>query len=1657
MTAGASAASDGRIEDDGRADAVLRRVDELLARADDGSGTGFDDRGAADDLRPFRALLVAGVPAGGKTEFALAATLKGIGRFGDEAVAMAVGNRQTADALGDRAIRAVGAVSVARPVTTLAAIAFRLLTDWRRSQGAPLPKLINGAEQDALLRRVVEVHVRHARAGELCGTCELMRRYFAAQDWVESIYSDPADDTLAAQARPETVVRLGRGANGASASGAAAPEGNARQTSRGIGSSDVLFERGVNDAFVMQLRDMIARMDELGLSDDREGEVLEALGPAEGRDDLGQRLAVQWRLAFTLRREYVQTVQEVYPEQFRIDSSKLLVEGAAAVRRLSADVLPRMVVVDDFQDLTLAGLAFLEELAGRGVLLVLVGNPDEAVQTFRGSYPEYLFDRARLGPIGAEPVSIGEDVARSDRHADSEPSVSTKADALHAVDGSDGFDASEGREAPIYRDLVASRVSLSITSDEPTDVALPSRPGKLEWFKGALPIKPLPHGNVLPADGTVSSALYRSSREQLDDVVWRIKQEHLAKGRQWNDMALIAHDNDTVRAFGERLRRDGVPVRYSAVTAPLKDDPSVQGLFALIELAQLRREGIQGTSMDVAGAARFVRSRVRTLLESPLMEGADGASGRGDAERRGARRSLRSMSVVGPSAAPASLASVESVMRAVDELDKVCRQDNAGAVGPSPGSARNDVSVPCEANGLKALRRRWDGLRQQFARREGSGGVVVDDSLLDGPMGEQDAAQASAGSEAGADVAFGVDAMYVMLAFGDSASDGAPGTTNESDGPVNGIAVPAEGRAADGSDVVNGPDSRGAKSAEDGRKDVRPDLPDDDGDSCDVVADGVVAEVLSLLTDVGGGRDRHIRAFVRLWDVVDRVASGMGSLQVPEPQYVLGLAWDCCGVALDWQRQALVADADGRAANDRLDVMMRLFSYAAGSGARQSMEDFISSVRSMRVAADSLAKVAPIDQAVTLTTPAGAAGRHWPLVWIVQVTEGTWPNLAARNTMFGGEDLADVVLHRGLHVETGSEPGAELMRVLGAEQRGFLVALTRAESKVFVGSVLSDADVPSDFLYVYLPELFDRDRDADPPAREYAKVAGASRFAGLDADPRGLLTAARVELARQSAEGLNDGGFDAQDDGAAGPRPGNDVLREARVDDAVETLSALAGAGLEAADPRNWSFVDWNEPGEDNNMSANGSKGGRQKASGDASRVVADGVSDVASIDGTGGASEGLVVRLSPSQVDAIWGCPVCWMLENQFAGPRPSSAATNFGSLIHQVADEACKAGLDDPEYLADLPESERVAQITDRMMGIYRGIAGDYSMIADPAERYRAERKDDGARQALQNIATYFVVSNASSYLNGNIGYFEVGRLVRAESEQPFAGLFGLDDILTAYNAIDGVNPIGRRELAAIMGSLVGGWPDGMQEDMRVRLTGRIDRVEWRDPGDGTRYMRVIDWKTGRSRHTARQMFNDLQLVCYQLGFAFPQPQTQSDSQDRIGRAVVAASDVSDASTFRRASGPVPDMPDIRQSELFDVELDDAPAKARRSPETNFQPPLFRGGALNAEPFTPRYYVKKPDGLFDLPDLPAGPPQGVGDRAWADFTGLRGTQAVWALTMISRVFYAAAASRSNVLTAHPQSDHVVWCQKHHASYVVCPACAGQVDTVFETRRAGN
>lgn len=1343
--------------------------------------------------------LVAGAPRSGKTEFALDMLIAAMKRYGDANAVMTVSGRQIADMLGDRAIRELSAVSQARPVTTLSAVAFRLLTAARSAQGKPLPKLLNGAEQDVIIRKVLASHVEHRQHGDECDTCDLLRVYFAVSEWSGLV----ADDST--------------------------------------------------DAFANQLRDMLARMNEIGAKPELENMLIARAASRNGElDARRERLRTQWRLAFALREEYNAAIRAAYSGEYRLDASQLMIDATEAVSDIRDADIPNMLIVDDFQDATLAGFALLEALHNRGTRLLLVGNPDEAVQTFRGSYPEYLFNEAqsrmgaRLERIENLYAACENDGAQTIRNASNRQSVHDD-----------------------YRTLVATRVSLSIASTEPTDVPLPERPGKMRNIPGAMPIEALPSGNtdacVMPADGSVETALYRSSSEELDDVVWKIKTEHLQRSREWNDMAVITHDNATVRAFGERLRADGVPVRYSSVTRPLKDEPFVQGLFALIELAELKRRTIAASGMDPQAAGSYIRSRVASIMASPLITVG------GDRQHEGR---------------PARLASVESAMHALASLAEIVGDDEIRAQD-SANMAKTDVE---QQSSLLRLMADW---HEYMAKCH----AISDEGQHDGGHdGDQN------------DPVFDMDALYVLLLEGNT--------------------------------------------------------------------DRVIDTIASVT-----GSDPQVKAFASLWKVLDKTCEAEHKLVLREPQYVLDCAWRACGKAEIWQRVALEHSAAGRAANDRLDAAMRLFNYASGgesSGefAARTIEAFMEQVRSLTIEADSLAHTAPIDQAVTLTTPAGAAGRHWNLVFLPSLQQGQWPNLTPRNTLFGGEELADVMLHCELSDTVTTSAGkrdAQLAAVLASEQKSFLVALTRADECAVMSAVLNDDHVPSDFLYGYVPEWFDRDRDADMERREYAEIGSQGDYAGLESDPRGLIAAARSVLAME---------------------PSNSP----KARDAAETLALLASRGIRAADPDCWPFVE--EPV---------SLAERETIQDDKTRQ-----SDV--------------VTLSPSAVDNLWACPVCWMLENRFSGPRMGSVATNFGSLIHTVAQKATEARLDMPEQHTAISDMDNIDAITEQMYAEYERLRGDLNGITDPAQRYQALKKDEQAKDALRNIATYFVQSNHGDYPIKNNDAFSVGKLTKAEPELKFTAKFDFDDILAAYNAMDGIHAISRNELIAIMGTLVGGWPQtGMSEHLTVRLTGRIDRVERRDMADGTQQVRLIDYKTGASPN-GEGLFNDLQLVCYQLGLVFPEGSGLHGAQ-----AVAAA-------------------PNITQSALFHVTKHAFPAPyGNTAAESHMQQPLFASGSLNTGAFVPRYYVKKLDKDFQDGLDEMLPPMEVSDEHWSEFVGLRDTMAVWSLTMIARVFYAAAASRANEITARPTSEHMKYCR----NTAVCPACAGEQNTVFERRTA--
>ena len=1456
--------------------------------------------------RPTRALVVAGPPRSGKTRLATRALLAGMERFGDGA-SMAVSGRTAADQVSRQVILERGRSDRTRPVGTLQALAFRLLTRSRLAQGGRdplLPRLLNGAEEDAMLRQVMTVHLEHVQAGDDCAVCRLLERYFR---------------------------------NGAGWSSVLVGDGQGRVV-------------GVADRFIAQLRDMFARMTELGLDKGDRDQLLDALAVQPMDPDRRDRLGLQWRLAFALEDEYRQSITESYPDEFRLDPSMLMVEASRSLDGLADDDLPDLLVVDDWQDITLAGMGLLQGLNRAGCRLLLVGNPDQSVQSFRGSYPEFLVTRlttlAKLVPGAAAPLLAQDFACLGAATLTLKPRrmVVPKAVEEHT----EGRQGSDSAAPGSYADLVAARVSLGIAGVEEDDTPLPARPGKLPAWPGAGPVAPLTDGDSLVRDGSVQTRLFHTPDQEDDDLVWQVKHEFLAQKRDWNDMAVIAHDNMTLRKLGRKLRVQGVPVRFSSVTRPLSQEPTIQGLFALVELAQsVLDPGTAGSDPDdPAQVAAWIRSRLRTLMAGPLFR------------------------------VPATAARAERPVR-MERLESI--METMAALAPLSGQQGSEADSSGTLDDLPLLGQAWrtwvEDLAERRAQRDRSSGISVDDSLL----ARHDSGEPGAAS-------------------------GPFSTASAPDQPV---------------DLGDRDAQRPAILSVQALETLLVLDPDDR-------SSGIILEAM---TAIAGGRreDPDVQVLDKALQVLRLTATRISALEDRQPQYVLWEAWRSLDLADDWQRRALMATQEGEEANDRLDALMRLFQYAAGSRRFPTVEAFMDQVRTMQIEADSLARIGPIEHAVTLTTPAGAAAlaTDWPLVWLPAVQDGVWPNLIPRDTMFGAEELADLVLHDRIGdplADTLSHDPA-LRSILYAEKKGFLEALTRARTQVRISAVWNDDLVPSDFLYGYLPERYPR--TADMSQAEFSMVGagsgGSERYGGLEVSARGLTAAARSILAVQAL------------------LPEDQIDRD-RVDDAVQTLRLLVDQGQDSADPRHWSFLydqstlDQHAPdgqstvgsapdrhASDEQVSDEGAP--VEQAAGSRAVAAAVGVASVVEKDRASRSapassnqntqagpthdrdqrhehrhehgSDRQVVLLSPSAVDAIWNCPLEWALGDQFSGPSPSRVPTEFGSLIHKVASEGTAQGLDRPSQ-GD-PDA-RQQQVRDALLDIYQDLAPQEQRLRDPDELYDQRGRSSRVESILDNLASYFVRSSDSEYGLGGKSPVPVGDLLGVQSERSFDVSLSVEDLVPLWKATFPDRPLDADGLFALMSGLVDGFPSALDARTTVRLTGRIDRLEVRSLPEGIR-LRLVDYKTGRVPYTQGQLFNDLQLVCYQLGLAFP---PTPGSSPEVGEAW----SLPEAPDLERTEG-------MKLSQSLLLQLQTPPKDEQtglRREEMAYQPPLFERDRL-VTIAQPRTGMPSPlKSKAEPADLSEQVPPGVDADLWAMVRASRvSSQAVWGLTMIARVFFAA------------------------------------------------
>ena len=162
-------------------------------------------------------------------------------------------------------------------------------------------------------------------------------------------------------------------------------------------------------AFRTELRNLLARAGELGIT-------------ADELADLGRALDVPlWGPASALLRTWDaqgRPTAERRADTRRMDTARLQDRAAEALATWNADgvavppPVPGLVIVDDYQDCTAATARLLAALTrpderGHRAQVVVLGDPDVAVETFRGGSPSLLSAAEDRSGLAARRMSLG--------------------------------------------------------------------------------------------------------------------------------------------------------------------------------------------------------------------------------------------------------------------------------------------------------------------------------------------------------------------------------------------------------------------------------------------------------------------------------------------------------------------------------------------------------------------------------------------------------------------------------------------------------------------------------------------------------------------------------------------------------------------------------------------------------------------------------------------------------------------------------------------------------------------------------------------------------------------------------------------------------------------------------------------------------------------------------------------------------------------------------------------------------------------------------------------------------------------------------------------------------------------------------------------------
>ncbi|NUR78829.1 MAG: ATP-dependent helicase [Dermatophilaceae bacterium] len=492
---------------------ILRRAPALASAA-----VRLDERQQAALDSDARVLRVLGGPGTGKSTLAVELVVDAVRRDGLRAdtCLMLTSSRSAAAQLRQQVTARLDGTSTESLARTWQAFGFGILRVEAALRGQPAPRLLNGPEQDVILRDLLAGHA----SGEVPGP-----------GW-------PA------------------------------------------GLGEALRTRG----FRNELRDLLMRTVEHGLGPDD----LARLGAEHDRPE--------WVAAAQVLREYDQVTSfsrhgSYDPAWVLTAAAELLEDDPSALDRLHERI--GLVVVDEAQELTSAAARLLRVLARGGPRIVLLGDPDVAVQTFRGADPRFLATGwSELGEVARSPYAFGDEPTLLDFIEPEVPAGRGDAGG-HSGTATVVLDRSHRLGAALTG--VADRVSRRI--------------GALGGGEQRR-ITPSP---AHPERCTVEVALLRSAAQETAHVAALLRRAHLVEGVPWTDMAVVVRGSARADTMRRLLGQAGVPVEAGSAETPVRDESAVRPLLQLLaeslEVARGEHRGEQHV-IDPVRAADLVLSPI---------------------------------------------------------------------------------------------------------------------------------------------------------------------------------------------------------------------------------------------------------------------------------------------------------------------------------------------------------------------------------------------------------------------------------------------------------------------------------------------------------------------------------------------------------------------------------------------------------------------------------------------------------------------------------------------------------------------------------------------------------------------------------------------------------------------------------------------------------------------------------------------------------------------------------------------------------------------------------------------------------------------------------------------------------------------------------------